>query len=273
MAKTAESAQATAGGQLVYDMVVSNNGPSDAQNASLTDPLPSGTTFVSATTDTGTCSSNSGVLACAFGTLPAGETANVKLTVLLASSLAVQTTLTNTTTVTSTTPDPNPANATASATTTVVRSNDLALTKTASPDPAVAGSELTYTLTVDNNGPSDSSDSTITDPLPAGTTYVGSSPASACTLGSDNVTVTCDAGPIAAGAQSVATITVLVGGTVTSGTDLVNTATVTGVDEDPSPANNAATATTGITAHLLLRRHQPAHRHRHRHHPAQQIYR
>ena len=196
MAKTSESAQATAGGQLVYDIVVSNNGPSDAQNASLTDPLPSGTTFVSATTDTGTCSSNGGALACAFGTLPAGEAANVKLTVLLASSLAVQTTLTNTTTATSTTPDPSPANATASATTTVVRSNDLALTKTASPDPAVPGSELTYTLTVDNNGPSDSSDSTITDPLPAGTTYVGSSPATACTLGSDNVTVTCDAGPI-----------------------------------------------------------------------------
>ena len=247
VAKTSESAQATAGGQLVYDIVVSNNGPSDAQNASLTDPLPSGTTFVSATTDTGTCSSNSGALACAFGTLPAGEAANVKLTVLLASSLAVQTALTNTTTATSTTPDPSPANATASATTTVVRSNDLALTKTASPDPAVPGSELTYTLTVDNNGPSDSSDSTITDPLPAGTTYVGSSPATACTLGTDNVTVICDAGPIVAGGQSEVTITVLVGAAVSPGTDLVNTATVTGVDEDPNPPNNVATATTGTT--------------------------
>ena len=44
------------------------------------------------------------------------------------------------------------------------------------------------------------------------------------------------------------TITVLVGAAVTPGTDLVNTATVTGVDEDPNPANNVATATTGTTS-------------------------
>ena len=39
----------------------------------------------------------------------------------------------------------------------------------------------------------------------------------------------------------------LVGAAVTPGTDLVNTATVTGVDEDPNPPNNVATATTGTT--------------------------
>src|SRR5207245_9911066 len=49
---------------------------------------------------------------------------------------------------------------------------DLSVTKTDSPDPASAGGNLTYTLTVTNGGASDAISVTLTDPLPANTTFV-----------------------------------------------------------------------------------------------------
>ena len=258
--KSAESAQATAGGPLIYDMRVTNDGPSDAQGVSLTDALPSGTTFVSAVAETGTCSGSAGALSCAFGTLPAGQETNVKLTVLLDPGLADQSVLTNAATVASTTPDPNTANNTGSVTAIVVRSNDLALTKTAGTVPAIAGGPLDYTLTVTNNGPSDSDGSTITDPLPPGETYLSSNPSTACTNVTGSIAppatgdhnpapvpgVTCAVGPLAVGAQTSVTITVLAGSTTATGSTLVNTATVTGVDEDSDPADSTATATTPV---------------------------
>ena len=51
-------------------------------------------------------------------------------------------------------------------------SADLSITKSDSPDPVVAGSQLTYTITVTNAGPSTAHAVNVTDDLPAGTTYV-----------------------------------------------------------------------------------------------------
>jgi uncharacterized repeat protein (TIGR01451 family) len=47
-------------------------------------------------------------------------------------------------------------------------SADLSVTKTDSPDPVTAGSELTYTLTVQNSGPADAPNVVLTDSVPAG---------------------------------------------------------------------------------------------------------
>ena len=44
-------ATVVAGGSVSYSLVVANNGPSDAANLSVTDTLPAGVTFVSATGD------------------------------------------------------------------------------------------------------------------------------------------------------------------------------------------------------------------------------
>ncbi len=48
----------------------------------------------------------------------------------------------------------------------IVRDADLSITKTAAPEPAHAGDNITYTLTVTNNGPGASTGSTVTDTLP-----------------------------------------------------------------------------------------------------------
>ena len=76
----------------------------------------------------------------------------------------------------STTTDPTPANNTATDDTTVVTSADLSIAKTDSPDPVIAGTNLTYTLTVSNGGPSDALGVSVSDTLPAGTSFVSSSP-------------------------------------------------------------------------------------------------
>src|SRR5258708_39497011 len=51
-------------------------------------------------------------------------------------------------------------------------SADLLVTNSDSPDPVLAGSNLAYTIGVNNTGPSDASTVTLTDTLPSGTTFV-----------------------------------------------------------------------------------------------------
>src|SRR6185295_15005258 len=60
----------------------------------------------------------------------------------------------------------------ATATTAVVARADLALTKSDSPDPVIAGTNLTYSVTLINNGPSDAQNVSLTDLLPANTRFV-----------------------------------------------------------------------------------------------------
>src|SRR5437660_673345 len=50
------------------------------------------------------------------------------------------------------------------------QSSDLSVTKVG-PAQAAAGSDVTYTIDVFNNGPDDSDIATLRDPVPAGTTY------------------------------------------------------------------------------------------------------
>ena len=65
------------------------------------------------------------------------------------------------------TPDPDMSNNVATDFISVLDTADLALTKTADPEPVDAGGELTYTLTVTNNGPSTATNVVIEDVLPA----------------------------------------------------------------------------------------------------------
>jgi uncharacterized repeat protein (TIGR01451 family) len=81
----------------------------------LTDPLPSGVTFVSATPSHGTCTGGTTVT-CNLGDLAAGALATVRIVVRTGGAAV----LTNTASVASASPDPNPANNTASVPTTVV---------------------------------------------------------------------------------------------------------------------------------------------------------
>jgi uncharacterized repeat protein (TIGR01451 family) len=158
-----------AGGAVTYQLAVVNNGPSDAANVSVTDSLPVGVTFVSATGTGWVCSNVGNVsVTCTRPVLAAGATAPTITVVVTAPAQAGS--LSNTASVASTTADPTPANNTSSVVTTVTASADLAMTKLGPPTVTASGS-VTYSLVVVNNGPSDAASLTVTDTLPAGVTF------------------------------------------------------------------------------------------------------
>jgi hypothetical protein len=126
----------------------------------------------------------------------------------------------------------------------IAKQADLSITKTDSPDPVDPGSNLTYTLTVTNNGPNQATAANVEDPLPSGTTLVSATPSQGTCTGT--TTVSCSLGAINAGASATITIVVEVA-TTASGT-LSNTATVSGSPTDPNSGNNSATATTTVAA-------------------------
>src|SRR5439155_650120 len=79
--------------------------------------------------------------------------------------------LSNTASARSNTTDPNPGDDSATETTTVATAADLHISKSDSPDPVTAGNNLTYTLTVSNNGPSFARNVSFSNAVPAGTSF------------------------------------------------------------------------------------------------------
>ena len=96
----------TLGDPIHYTLSVSNAGPETALNVILTDDLPVGVSYVSATPNQGTCGELSGVVTCNLGDLPNGASLNVEIVV---TSLTVGV-KTNQASVTADTPDPNLVN-------------------------------------------------------------------------------------------------------------------------------------------------------------------
>src|SRR5262249_27193258 len=66
---------------LVYTLVIQNNGPAAAQSVTVTDPLPAEVSFSSVTTTQGSCSQSTGTVTCNLGTLNAGGLAIVQINV------------------------------------------------------------------------------------------------------------------------------------------------------------------------------------------------
>lgn len=125
---------------------------------------------------------------------------------------------------------------------------DLSIAKTDAPDPVVAGTNLTYTITVGNAGPDPGTNITWADTLPTNTTFVSlTSPAGwTCTTPAVGAagTVTCGVPALAVGSAAF-TLVVNVAPTVATGTVISNIAAITGASStDPNPGNNSATATT-----------------------------
>jgi uncharacterized repeat protein (TIGR01451 family) len=119
---------------------------------------------------------------------------------------------------------------------------DLSVTKTDSPDPVRVNNNLTYTVTVRNNGPATATGVTLKDALPRRVDYVSAS-ASQGSCSRSSRTITCNLGTLASGAN--ATVTIVVKPTRTG--SWTNTASVSGGQSDPSTGNNSASAATTVT--------------------------
>ena len=116
---------------------------------------------------------------------------------------------------------------------------DLSATMTEAPDPVTVGNNLTYTITVANNGPANATGVVATDTLPPGIVLVSATPSQGTCNGVS--TVNCNLGTI--DASDSATITLVVG-TAQEPMTLINTVIVTANEPDPDMTNNAATTVT-----------------------------
>jgi uncharacterized repeat protein (TIGR01451 family) len=248
LTKSASAATIVPGQQLTYTILVTNSGPSTATDVTVTDTLPAGVTFVSATSTLGTAAHNAGTITGSIGTLNVGQSATV--TVIVGVNAAAPATLTNTATVTTNETDTNPANNSDTETVNVDRQLDVSITKGDTPDPVIAGQNITYTLTVANAGPSDATGVVVTDALPAGLTFV-SATSTQGTATHNAGTVTGTLGTIANGGSATITIVATVGAGFTG--TLSNTATVTSGGNDINTANNSATQTTTVNREVDLR--------------------
>jgi uncharacterized repeat protein (TIGR01451 family) len=237
VAKTDSSDPVLLGTNLTYAVTVTNNGPDPALDVVLTDPLPAGVNFVSATTMQGACTQTAGTVQCNLGALAALASTNV--TIVVTPTATGQ--LTNTATVSLTGVDPVPGNNSATETTTVNASADFVVTKAASPNPAIQNRSLTYTIVVTNSGPSPASGITLSDPLPANLNFGSAVPSQGTCLEMSG-TVTCALGSLASGTSASVIITV----TPTALGTLTNTVTVTANEPDPNAANNLFSLDTNV---------------------------
>src|SRR6202011_5179379 len=101
----------------------------------------------------------------------------------------------------------NTANDTASDPTNIVSRADIAVAKIASSGSVTVGSNVDFTVTVTNNGPSDASGVQITDQLPAGLVYVSSTPSQGTYASGTGIW---DIGALANGGSATLTLTATV---------------------------------------------------------------
>jgi uncharacterized protein (TIGR03437 family) len=127
------------------------------------------------------------------------------------------------------------------------RQANLSLTKTAAPDPVTPGGTLTYTITVNNNGPDTAQNLTVTDNLPATLTFAScTAPGGSCNNAGNNVTATYSS--LANGASATITLQATVSNSAANGSTITNTATVGSDTFDQNPGNNTATTTISVQA-------------------------
>lgn len=243
-----------AGTNLSYLATLINNGPSDAQDASLTLPTPATTTFVSAAASAGgLCTTPavgaSGNIVCTWAgaTAPGvGNARSMTVVVGVPANTANGSIFVATATTGSTSTDPSALNNTATVTTGILTSADLSLTLTDAPDPVYAGAALTYVATLSNAGPADAQDAAITLPLPAGTS-LGTASASVggnCVAGAS---VVCTwTGATVQGATRTATIVVNVA--LAQTTAINASAAASSPTADPNSSNNTVSVTTAVVS-------------------------
>jgi uncharacterized repeat protein (TIGR01451 family) len=133
---------------------------------------------------------------------------------------------------------------------------DVEVTKVDTPEPVVAGQDLTYTITVTNNGPDAAATVSLTDTMPPGTVFAGLNQPGGWScitpaVGSAGETLTCSNASMSVG-SAVFTLTVNTLPSVAAGGTIVNTATVTTTTPEADSANNSATAITTVATSANL---------------------
>ncbi|MEO5802635.1 MAG: Calx-beta domain-containing protein, partial [Verrucomicrobiota bacterium] len=124
---------------------------------------------------------------------------------------------------------------------TVIPRSDVGISQTAAPNPVSLGADLSFVVTVTNNGPSIATTVVVTNILPENATFVSATTSQGSSTNQGGV-LTCNLGNIAShGIASInITVTTFADGSVT------NTASVTTTAFDPNPTNNNSSAIVSV---------------------------
>ncbi|NCD72372.1 T9SS type B sorting domain-containing protein [Mucilaginibacter agri] len=221
-----------------YTVVATNNGPSDAIGATVAYTLPTGInstwTAVYAGGATGSASGSNNINQSV--NMPVGST----ITYTVVASIPSTQTGTFTTTATIISPtvlaDLVPENNTAIDNDEKNSIIDLKIIKTASYSTPSINTQTTFTLAVSNNGPSEATNVTVTDVLPAGFSYVSATPS----IGTyNNTTGVWTIGNMDLSTQATMSMVVMVNGAGS----YTNIANVSGAETDSNPGNNSSQVT------------------------------
>jgi uncharacterized repeat protein (TIGR01451 family) len=144
-------------------------------------------------------------------------------------------------------------------------SADLSVAKLG-PDKTPADTDISYSITVTNNGLDDSDNVTLDDNVPANTTFVSatqnSGPAFSCTEPSEeSPSLICTIASLSSGDSAAFTMVVHVDPSTTDGTAVNNVADVVADTPDPNPNNDRSQVTTQVgpvTANLAVAKTGPA---------------
>jgi len=230
-------------GQLfTYTIIVSNFGPADAESVLLTDSIPTSILNPQYSIDDGvTFQPWTGSLN--LGTIEAG---GVRIVIIRGTVSPTATgIITNTATVSSPTPDPNPENNTSTLETPVaVVEADVAVVKQSNQAVAVPGEPFSYTITVNNFGPSAAENVLLMDSIPSSILNPMYSIDGGVTLNPWPGFLSL--GTLPAGAERI----IIIRGTVSpDATGVIsNTAIVSSTTPDPNPENNTSTIETPVSA-------------------------
>ncbi|MFC4820680.1 DUF7507 domain-containing protein [Dokdonella ginsengisoli] len=231
VSKTVDNAAPNVGETVTFTVTAANQGPNDATGVQVTDGLPAGLTFVSATPSQGTYDSASGLWT--VGALADGASATLQISATVTQPGAIVNTATRTG---GDQLDPDTSNNAGSAGVNAGTLADLQVNKTADTLTPNLGSDVTFTITVRNAGPSPATGVNVSDVLPAGLAFVSATPS----LGAyDETTGLWSVGDLAAGVEQTLTIVA----TVTQAGEITNTATGAADEPDPNTANNQSGVT------------------------------
>jgi len=236
--KTIDNANPVVGTDVVFTITVNNDGKSDASGIEVTDVLPNGYTYVSSNAG-GAYDAGSGVWT--VGTILNGSSATLDITATVnaggnydnSAEITASNNLDSDSFVNNndaTEDDQDSAGSSPQA------SSDISLTKVVDNASPNVGGNVVFTITVNNNGPSDAAGIQVVDQLPSGYTYVSDDAAGAY----DEITGVWTVGNVINGSSAILNITAEVN---VSG-DYTNIAEVTlsdNLDNDSTPGNGDLT--------------------------------
>lgn len=237
LTKTVDDASPAVGQNVVFTVTVNNAGPDTATNVAVSDPLPAELTLVTATPSTGSYDAATGVWT--LGSLAAGASADLSITASV-DSQGTKTNLAQISAADQADVDSTPGNDLGSeddqaSVDVTPPAADLSVTKTVDNATPNINDNVVFTVTVSNAGPNDATNVAVQDALPAGLTFVSSTPSQGnYVAGTDTWTV----GTLANGATATLSVTATV---VSFGAqnNIAQVAATDQFDPDSTPANDA----------------------------------